>query len=290
VAAIFDAFFTVYIHKTRDLFRIAYPDGKAAVPNFLHSDLALRLADTAAKTAATMQKICLRALDYCPPVDITFGDYLRALVTADRAGAADDDRGYRAAIIASFRERGIRPHGIRSYAEEELAWQPYTGRAAPNSLRWLWSDLTKFEDDPTEKNAENLRSRLWRTTEAMSTRLGLSSKEQIHPESWHTVQRVMPDGFVQRQIVAQLIQSRHVTQDVDETGPFRFRGGTTLVIDRQGQIQYSISKPLHGPEGKSRLRRQREYLRQLASASALTPYQEFDPDRALTFRIIHRGY
>ena len=27
--------------------------------------------------------ICIRALDYCPPVDMTFGDYLRALVAAD---------------------------------------------------------------------------------------------------------------------------------------------------------------------------------------------------------------
>ena len=81
VAAVFDAFFSVYISRTRDLIRMAYPDGRELVPNFLHADLANRLADEAAKTATRIQNICLRALDYCPPVDITFGDFLRSLVT-----------------------------------------------------------------------------------------------------------------------------------------------------------------------------------------------------------------
>ncbi len=30
-----------------------------------------------------MLNTCIRALDYCPPVDITFGDYLRAIITAE---------------------------------------------------------------------------------------------------------------------------------------------------------------------------------------------------------------
>ena len=33
--------------------------------------------------AERLLTICIRALDYCPPTDITFGEYLRALVTAD---------------------------------------------------------------------------------------------------------------------------------------------------------------------------------------------------------------
>jgi hypothetical protein len=90
VAAVFDAFFSVYIERTRDLVRMSYPDGRAIVPNFLHADLANRLAAEAAKTAMRIQNICMRALDYCPPVDITFGDFLRALVTSDRDAVADD--------------------------------------------------------------------------------------------------------------------------------------------------------------------------------------------------------
>jgi hypothetical protein len=84
VAAVFDAFFSCYINRTRDLVRMAYPDGRDIVPNFLNANLANRLADEAAKTASRIQNICLRALDYCPPVDISFGDYLRALSTLAR--------------------------------------------------------------------------------------------------------------------------------------------------------------------------------------------------------------
>ena len=41
------------------------------------------LSAEAERTASHMLRICIRALDYCPPVDVTVGDYLRALITAD---------------------------------------------------------------------------------------------------------------------------------------------------------------------------------------------------------------
>ena len=34
--------------------------------------------------------MCIRALDYCPAVDITFGEYLRALITADLDAVPND--------------------------------------------------------------------------------------------------------------------------------------------------------------------------------------------------------
>ena len=43
--------------------------------------------------------MCLRALDYCPPVDVQFGDFLRALITADHDLVPDDPYGYRASLI-----------------------------------------------------------------------------------------------------------------------------------------------------------------------------------------------
>ena len=63
--------------------------------------------------------MCIRALDYCPPVDITFGEYLRALITADADLVPDDDRGYRVAMIgagkigsALVQYRGFRQRGF----------------------------------------------------------------------------------------------------------------------------------------------------------------------------------
>ena len=67
-------------------------------------------------------------LDYLPPVDVTFGDFLRALITADADFFPEDPRRYRLAFIESFRDRGIYPIDIRALAEDALRWNPLGGR------------------------------------------------------------------------------------------------------------------------------------------------------------------
>src|SRR4029453_4641902 len=85
VAAVFDAFLTIYKARIADLLRIA-SEGTGVLPEGqLHPDLVNRLAEEAADTAQHVLEMCIRALDYCPPVDITFGDYLRAIAPADPA-------------------------------------------------------------------------------------------------------------------------------------------------------------------------------------------------------------
>jgi hypothetical protein len=124
VAAVFDAFLAIYRHRTRDLIRIA-TGGTGILPaGDLHPDLVNRLATEAAKTAEHVLLMCIRAIDYCPPVDITFGDYLRALITADFDLVPDDARNYRVAFIEAFRKWAIYPHDVRTLSVESLRWQP----------------------------------------------------------------------------------------------------------------------------------------------------------------------
>ena len=92
-------------------------------PECMHPDLVNRLAETATKTADNFLNICIRALDYCPPVDILFGDYLRAVITADHHLFPDDKYSYRAALIDAFRSRGIIPESVTSFSEESLLWE-----------------------------------------------------------------------------------------------------------------------------------------------------------------------
>jgi hypothetical protein len=296
VAAIFDAFFSVYINRTRDLIRIAYPDGRAIVPNFLHADLANRLAEEAAKTAGRIQNICLRALDYCPPVDITYGDYLRALVTADRDAMAEDTIGYRLALINAFRARGIRPENVLSYSEDALAWDPYDGIPSSKVNRGflrLFRDLNRFEDEPGRENEERLYQRLWGKADTFRSELGLSLGHPVQAKSLNPLQRVRPDGSLQRQIVAELVQQQpdvEIQSGNPGMGTFTFRGGTTVLINRQGEVRFSISKPIQGPAGDERLERQRGFLRRLADSFALSPYLALDVANDLGFRGIHRGY
>ncbi len=120
VAAVFESFLTIYKKRVADLLRIA-TNGTGVLPEGeLHPDLVNRMAKEASKAAKHVLNMCIRALDYCPPVDITFGDYLRAIVTADVDLVRNDDHEYRLAFIDSFRKRGIYPVGIKTLSVDSL--------------------------------------------------------------------------------------------------------------------------------------------------------------------------
>jgi hypothetical protein len=122
VAAAFDAFLQIYENRSADLWRIAGGGGRSGED--LQPDLARRLADEAVVAAQRVLTICIRALDYLPPVDVTFGDYLRALVTADKEFFPEDSKRYRLAFIQSFRDHGIYPLDVRTLADDTLPWAP----------------------------------------------------------------------------------------------------------------------------------------------------------------------
>ena len=132
VAAVFDAFFKTYQARIDDLIRIA-TGGTGILPDGdLHPDLVNRIAQEASRTAQTVLNMCIRAFEYLQPVDITFGDYLRALVTADFELSPSDEIGLRANMIESFRARGIYPDNVASLAEDSLRWESSEGSGLPN--------------------------------------------------------------------------------------------------------------------------------------------------------------
>jgi hypothetical protein len=123
VAAVFDAFLTLYKARQDELVLLA-TGGTGVLPQGrLSQPLIKALAEAAAKLAAQMMSICIRALDYCPPVDCTFGDYLRAMITADRDVVPDDPRGYRLALIAGFSKRGIFPQNVPHLSPGSMVWE-----------------------------------------------------------------------------------------------------------------------------------------------------------------------
>jgi hypothetical protein len=140
VAALFRAFADIYKNRVKDLRRIA-TGGTGILPaGDLHPDLVARMADEAAKAARHMLLICIRALDYIPPVDITFGEYLRALVTADYDLVRDDDRGYRVSVVSAFRDWGIYPGDVRSLSVDSLLWCPLEVAAFQHTIDFFHND------------------------------------------------------------------------------------------------------------------------------------------------------
>ena len=113
----------IYKRRTADLLRLA-TGGTGVLPDGdISADLVNRLAREASKVAGQILNICIRALDYCPPVDITFGEYLRALVTADTDLVPNDRLGYRIAFIEAFRDRGIYPSDVKHLSPGSLIWE-----------------------------------------------------------------------------------------------------------------------------------------------------------------------
>lgn len=124
VAAMFAAFLAIYKVRTRNTITLASAGSGLLPAGALHPSLVEALATEANTTAKHFLYMCIRALDYCPPFDISFGDYLRALITADYDMVPNDKYGYRVALIESFRRWGIVPDGLKTLSEEQLRW-PY---------------------------------------------------------------------------------------------------------------------------------------------------------------------
>lgn len=304
VAAVFDAFFSVYVRRTQDLMRIARLGAATTTSNDLHPDLANRLADEAVKTAGHFLNICIRALDYCPPVDIRFGDFLRAMITADSELVPDDPYGYRLAVIDAFRSRGIVPEGVASYSEESLRWAPpeiFTGKALP-VCDGLEFDVFKLDRERRQKAQRRNAVILHKFAEANCKALDLSTGEgmKIWAKNFHEVHRVGPDGKVAFDIVAELTQHREVAVDPQDPslGNFTFRGGTTLILDQRGRVRYAIQKRVgdaRGDRQNHRLAEQRRYLQDRVANLGVAYMGEREStehlrDDRIDFRLVHRGY
>jgi hypothetical protein len=310
VAAVFDAFLQIYRARTVDLVRLA-TGGTGVLPQgSIPSDLVDRLAQEAAKVAEQVLMMCIRALDYCPPVDMTFGDYLRALITADRDIVPDDKRAYRVAFISAFRDRGIYPQGVRHLGVESLAWEPppasidptrLTGILQRMDLGWNLTVDRKLAWDASRRNAATLHG--WLMTQSVTDQeielLGLSrSKSEvtklgdqegrlggIEVHKVRPARRVRLDGTIRSDLIIEITQTWHPV----EPGGDRFRGGCTLLVDLDTlAIRYLIRKKvLH----EGRMQEQMQFGARAASAGLRASY--FGPtarQRSEPFAMLHGSY
>ncbi len=226
VAAVFDAFVTIYKSRIADLIRIA-TSGTGVLPaGQLHPDLVNRLASEAAKSAQHVLNMCVRALDYCPPVDLTFGDYLRALITADYDLVHDDDLGYRIAFVEAFRRYGIYPRDVRSLSVEGLRWsQPTTSKFRPHLLSVVkalrdrmpeWNVTGRSQEiyDSLGKSRAILHEMLnsigrsARGRNDLKDLLGLDPGKRFEVHSLRPARRVSPDGESLTDLVIEITQAR----------------------------------------------------------------------------------
>ena len=226
VAAVMNTFLGVWLKRIERLKK-----GKAAGSR-LDRQLVVEQGADAAEQLLTM---IIRALDYAPPTDLQFCDFLSALITADREAVPDDSKyGYRKVLKKCFADYGLRPppaadaHGAwmmvdnseltfdRSHFESML-------RDPDEVFRFIWEnrDVLKLEEDAF--------------TKVISVRPCL---------------RLGPDGFTLRETVAEYIQMMTLTPSEVETlgistpeempadQEITLYGGGALVFDEYGRLKY----------------------------------------------------
>jgi hypothetical protein len=241
VAAMFDAFFTTYIRRTADLFRVYRAGGGQQNPVDLPQALAELLAEGASKTADMFFQICARGLDYCPPVDITFGDFLRAVITADTDLYPVDAHNVRDSIMQAFRRRGLLPTDVGFFSEDALKWPEASDALSPvDGL--VFGDPNGLSAEEKKVNGEVLGA--W--AKAHAKVLGFADGVPINARSFHPMFRVGEDGMLRVDMVIELIQTTEVlvAPDYPILGKFNLRSGVTLMVANQPVVGHEKPPPL----------------------------------------------
>jgi hypothetical protein len=311
VAAVFDAFFTTYQARSRDLIRIATAGTGVLPEGDLHPDLVDRLAVEAADTAQEVLTMCIRAFEYLPSVDVTFGDYLRALVTADYDLAAEEGASLRRAMIDAFRRRGIFAEDVISLAEDTLLWpevpdvdekRRMPGLAvAQQMLSGAQEFRPRLGDQPPPQSWDDdaAGKALWDWAKKNARFLRLDPESKIATRGFHATYRVRPSGELVIEVVAQFSQIRNTEGD-PRFGGLPLRGGTTVVATAAGDPRFVISKPLDSaalpPEVREAAqRRERRQLAFVERSDLDDPALPWLGDDYLTsrmkasFRSLHQG-
>lgn len=326
VATIFDAFQRIYQYKTQDLIRIATGGSGILPQGNINQDLVKRLASEACEIGEHLLHICIRALDYCPPFDITFGNYLRALITADLDIAPEDENGYRIALIEAFRARGIFPDRVNTMSVESLRWsRPNFTKAEKDAFQtiaeFLEPGITRLVQLTDRKKIHIASKELQRDLhnflggenpdfnpdeweESLMNKLGLTSKEfsikyqgqkyQIKPPPLEVHQirpayRVGREGRQIQQVIISLSQTFNIpTGQGKNREKIIFRGGCMLILSLGNlkKVEYAIIKNV---QSQRRFNKQIEFQQASEDFSMnLSTYQPENHERNdLSFKQLH---
>ena len=196
-----------------------------------------RVAEEGARAARHLLEMAIRAIDYCPPVEFEFVDFLDAMLASDREVAPDDEHDYRGRLKDAFARFGILAQEPQSRFVEE-ATRP----------RYQNFHLAALQSDPDEVSRF-----IW----AHADFLDIDRRFYLHVEGVHPSTRIGPDGFVANETVADYVQEVIATpaelrglagpdfaRGVPDDVPVKVFGGGTLIFDQFGGVKYHQTKPL----------------------------------------------
>jgi hypothetical protein len=256
VAVVIRAFLQIWIKRLTPLLQNA------------HSTLARTVAAEEGGTAASqLLNIVIRALDYMPPVDMTYPDYLSALLTADQQLYPDDTKyHYREALLTEFEKFGITP---ASRKNSDGVWDP----PPTDTFTIAGMHFERLQRDPS-----TVFRFVWENRDA----LGIYPDAFTRVTSVRPVLRVSRDGSVLQETVAEYVQTLRVySPELKSLGirkPDGMRhsrlitlyGGGTLIFDEYGQLKFHIGTGVTSRRQSARLQSlwDNDYFDDTASTAA----------------------
>src|SRR5215813_12186415 len=194
--------------------------------------------DEGARVAGHLLTMAIRALDYCPPTDLTFSDYLSALLTIDREVVPDDYAyGYRKWLLKNFNDFGIEQAGE---TDVDGTWKRC-------DVELIYS---RNHYDSMLRDPEEVFRFVWENRKTLK----IDEDSYIEVQSVRPSIRVGPDGFVLHETVAEYIQILTLQADelerklgitppkrIDPQRRVRIFGGGALIFDEYGQLKYQIA-------------------------------------------------
>jgi hypothetical protein len=284
VAAVMNAFVRAWSERLNSLRAVS--DG--------YLDLQ-RVAEEGRDAADYLLTMCIRALDYTPPVHLEFCDYLSAIITADLEVRPVESRyRFRDSLRESFRDFGIdSARGTVTPSLDGKQVNPQTTAVQPpEDGAWLAiSSLALTYDrthsDPLTRDADEVFRFIWENRD----QLELTDDAYTKVLSVRPSLRVGPDGFALRETVAEFYQvlrlrpreleqrmKIEVPADLKADVEIPLYGGGTLIFDEYGRLKFYIHNSLNNPK------RQQTRLEHLFAYGALPEPKA----RTRDFSRIHR--
>jgi hypothetical protein len=235
VAATMNAFLTVWADRLKTLGEIR--------PGFLDRG---RVVEEGASIADYLLTMMIRAIDYAPPLNLEFCDYLSAVLTSDREINPNDSKyRFREILRDTFIAYDIKP-ASRGPASEPGAWDP-----PEKDLNYERVHFESMQRDPDE-----VFRFVWENRRALK----LNEDAYSRVISLRPCLRIGPDGFALRETVAEYIQQ--ITLEASELKTMKIAvpddmprdlevtlyGGGALIFDEYGKLKFHVRNRVNDAE------------------------------------------
>ena len=196
--------------------------------------------------------MAIRALDYTPPIHITFDDYLAALLTADKAVRPNDAPDeYRRIISQTFGRFGIRSptknvdgtwhrqtEGTISY--ERVHYDQLQND--PNEIfRFVWENRNELHMNPAAyTQIESVRPALRNAADGFVLRETVAEAVQFLRLTTAELEALCETQFAERGVKAVDKKKLGVLEAFDSDFVHELKGGATLIFDDFGHLKYAI--------------------------------------------------